>query len=168
MTKQFRKDNDLEKIVVNIGVGRARTLPQFDEKVLPEVAASLAAVTGQKAASRAARKAVASFKTRAGDVVGLQVTLRGVRMREFLTKLIRIVLPRVKDFRGLDRSNVDARGNLNVGIREQYVFPEINPEKSKVSFGLQITVVPRMQNRARAIAFYESIGMPLKKEGVKG
>lgn len=168
MTKPFRKDNDLEKIVVNVGVGRARTMTQFEEKVLPAIQEELAAITGQRAAPRAAKKAVASFKTREGDVVGLQVTLRGVRMREFLARLIRIVLPRVKDFRGLERGNVDTHGALNIGLREQYVFPEINQEKSKVSFGLQVTVVPRVRDRARALAFYESIGVPLKKEGAKG
>lgn len=166
-TTSFRKDNNLEKIVVNIGVGRARNLTQFEEKVLPAIQAELAAITGQKAAPRAAKKAIASFKTREGDVVGLQTTLRGTRMREFLTRLIRIVLPRVKDFRGLDRTNVDAHGALNIGLREQYVFPEINPETSKVSFGLQVTVVPRVRSRERALAFYESIGVPLKKEGTK-
>lgn len=150
------------KIVVSVGVGRARSLAQFEEKVLPGIISELAALTGQKAAPRAAKKAIASFKTREGDIVGLQVTLRGARMQEFLARLIRIVLPRVKDFRGLDRKNVDAHGALNIGLREQYVFPEINPEKSKVSFGLQVTVVPRTRDRARAIAFYESVGVPLK------
>ncbi|MFH0806414.1 MAG: 50S ribosomal protein L5 [Candidatus Brennerbacteria bacterium] len=167
MTKTFRKDNDLAKIVVNVGVGRARSMTQFEEKVLPAIVEELATITGQKAAPRSAKKAVASFKTREGDVVGLQITLRGTRMREFLTKVIRIVLPRVKDFRGLDRNNVDTHGNLNIGLREQYVFPEINPEKSKVSFGLQITAVPRLRDRERAFAFYESIGVPLKKVGAK-
>lgn len=161
-SKPFRKDNNLAKLVVNVGVGRARNLTQFEEKVLPTIMEELAAITGQKPSPRATKKAVASFKTREGDIVGLQVTLRGARMREFLTKLIRIVLPRVKDFRGLDRKNVDTHGNLNIGFREQYVFPEINPEKSKVSFGLQATIVPRSRNRDRAIAFYESIGVPLK------
>lgn len=151
------------KIVVNVGVGRARTMTQFEEKVLPAITEELATIAGQKAAPRAAKKAVASFKTREGDVVGLQVTLRGARMREFLTRVIRVVLPRVKDFRGLERSNVDTHGNLNIGLREQYVFPEINQEKSKVSFGLQITVVPRTKDRSRAIAFYESLGVPLKR-----
>lgn len=162
MTDSFRKDNDLAKLVVNVGVGRARNLAQFEEKVLPAIMEELAVITGQRPSPRAAKKAVASFKTREGDIVGLQVTLRGARMREFLTKLIRIVLPRVKDFRGLDARAVDAHGNLNIGFREQYVFPEINPEKSKVSFGLQATIVPRSKDRARAIAFYESIGVPLK------
>lgn len=163
MEKKFRKDNNLEKIVVNVGVGRMRAFPQFDEKVLPAIAEELSMITGQKPSPRPTKKAVASFKTREGDVVGLQMTLRGARMREFLTKLVRVVLPRVKDFRGLERSNVDANGNLNIGLREQYVFPEINPEKSKTQFGLQVTVVPRVRDRARAIAFYESAGVPLKK-----
>lgn len=167
MEKSFRKDNNLEKIVVNVGVGRMRAQQQFEEKVLPAVIEELSAITGQKPSSRPAKKAVASFKTREGDVVGLQVTLRGERMRGFLAKLIRVVLPRVKDFRGLDRANVDQHGNLNVGLREQFVFPEINPEKSKVAFGLQVTVVPRVRDRARAIAFFESAGVPLKRSDEK-
>lgn len=168
MQKSFRKDNDLEKIVVNVGVGRARQLSQFEEKIFPAIVEELAVITGQKPAPRPAKKAVASFKTRAGDIVGLQITLRGARMREFLTKMVRVILPRVKDFRGLGRTSVDARGNLSIGIRDQYVFPEINPEKSKVSFGLQVTVVPRVRNRTKALAFYESFGIPLKKEERKG
>lgn len=165
MANTFRKDMDLEKIVVSVGVGRARSQPQFEEKILPAIMEELATITGQKPSPRPARKAVASFKTRAGDIVGLQVTLRGARMRDFFTRLVRVALPRVKDFRGISRTSVDAHGNLNVGIREQYVFPEINPEQSKFSFGLQITVVPRTRDRARAIAFYESFGVPLKREG---
>ncbi len=116
----------LEKIVVNVGVGRARQNAQFEEKQLPEILKEIAEITGQKPAPRQAKKAVAGFKTREGDIVGLQVTLRGKRMEDFLTRLIRVVFPRVKDFRGIDPKNVDHAGNLNVGFREQYVFPEIN------------------------------------------
>lgn len=163
MTHSSNKEaGALEKIVVSVGVGKLRAQTQFDEKVLPEVMGEIALLAGQRPATRRAKKSIASFKTREGDVVGLQVTLRGARMRAFLEKLIRVVLPRVRDFRGLELSSVDEGGSLNVGIREQYVFPEINPEKSKVHFGVQVTVVPTVRDRERAIALYRSLGVPLK------
>jgi len=154
----------LEKVVVNVGVGKLRNQPQFDEKVLPEVMQELALITGQKPAPRQTAKAVASFKTREGDIVGLQVTLRGKRAHAFLEKIVRLVLPRVKDFRGVDPKNVDEGGNLNLGFREQYVFPEINMEKSRIHFGLQVTVVPAARNRARALELYRSLGVPFKRD----
>ena len=160
--KAMFKKRPLEKIVVNIGVGKMRQNAQFDEKVLPEVMKEIAEITGQKPAPRQAKKAIAGFKTRTGDIIGLQITLRGKRMEDFLTRVVRVVLPRVKDFRGLDLNHVDQAGNLNFGFREQYVFPEINIEKSRVHFGLQVTVVPSIRNRAKAIDFYKSIGVPLK------
>lgn len=159
-TSHVRKD--LLKIVVNAGIGKLRGQSQFDEKVLPEIEKELAAITGQKPAERMAKKSISTFKIREGEVVGLQVTLRKQRMNDFLSKVANIVLPRVKDFRGLDLSNVDHDGNLNFGFREQTVFPEINPERSRVSFGMQVTVVPREKDRAAAIDLYRSIGVPLK------
>ncbi len=159
---------NIEKIVVSIGIGRASTQPNFEDKFLPEVMQEAAMITGQKAASRRAKKAVASFKTRAGDIIGLQATLRGKRMDDFLTRLVNIVFPRVKDFRGLDLKNVDHSGNLNIGFREQYVFPEIHPEKSKVHFGVQVTIVPQTRNREKAIDIYYNLGVPLKGLKPKG
>lgn len=153
---------NIEKAVVSVGMGRASTQPNFKEKFLPEVLQELALITGQKAAPRQAKKAVASFKTRVGDIIGLQVTLRGKRMEDFLTRLVNIVFPRVKDFRGLELKNVDQSGSLNVGFREQYVFPEIHPERSKVHFGIQVTLVPLTRNRDKAIDIYYSLGVPLK------
>ncbi len=146
-----------------MGVGKLRGQnAQFDEKALPEIMTEIGLITGQKPALRKAKKAVAGFKTREGDIVGLQVTLRGQRMQDFFTRVTRVVLPRVKDFRGLDPKNVDHAGNLNFGFREQYVFPEVNIEKSKVHFGLQVTVVPADKNREKAIAFYRASGVPLR------
>ena len=126
---------NIEKVVVNIGLGRNSTQPHFADKFLPEVMQEAAMITGQKPAPRQAKKAIAGFKTRVGDIIGLETTLRGKRMEDFLTRLVQVVFPRVKDFRGLDLQNVDHSGSLNVGFREQYVFPEIHPEKSKVHFG---------------------------------
>lgn len=159
------KKGGLEKIVVSIGVGKLRTQGQFEEKILSEITNGLALITGQKAAPRQAKKSIAGFKTRLGDIVGLQVTLRRKKMDDFLSRLINIVLPRVKDFKGVALHNIDGKGNLNIGFREQFVFPEINPEKSKVNFGLQVTLVPEKKNREKAIDFYKSIGVPLKRHG---
>ena len=153
---------DFEKIVINIGLGKLRIQSQFEDKILPEVVKEIGLITGQKPALRRAKKSIAGFKTRTGDIIGLQTTLRGKRMVFFFLKVINVVLPRVKDFRGIDSKNVDENGNLNVGLKEQYVFPEINIEKSKVNFGLQITVVPRIKKRVAAFDLYKDIGLPLK------
>jgi len=153
---------NLEKIVVNVGVGKLRNQPNFEEKVIPEIIATIAAITGQAPAPRKAKKSIASFKLREGETVGLQVTLRRARMEQFLKRLVEIVFPRVKDFRGLEIKNVDEHGNLNVGFKDQFVFPEINIEKSRVSFGVQVTCVSKTKDRDAAIAFYRSIGVPLK------
>ncbi len=153
----------LEKIVVNIGLGKLRANAQFDDKILPEVMRESALITGQKPALRKAKKSIASFKTRTGDVIGLQITLRGKRMADFLKRSLNVVFPRVKDFRGLELKGVDGNGNLNVGFKEQFAFPEINIEQSKVNFGLQITIVPRIRNRAKAIDLYRSLGIPFKR-----
>ena len=153
---------NLEKIVVNFGVGRLRAMPNFEDKVVPELISTIAAITGQAPAARKAKKSVASFKLREGEVVGYQVTLRRARMEAFLRRLVAVVFPRVKDFRGIDVRNVDEHGNLNVGFRDQFVFPEINLEKSRISFGVQVTCVTKSKNRDAAIAFYRSVGVPLK------
>ncbi len=153
----------MEKIVVSVGLGKLRNQPSFEDKVLPAVEGELAVITGQKPARRQAKKSIAGFKTRTGDIIGLQVTLRGKMMADFLKRLVNLVIPRVKDFRGIDPKNIDERGNLNVGFREQFVFPEISAEKSRVNFGLQVTMVVFAKNRNDAIEFYRSIGVPLKK-----
>lgn len=153
----------LDKIVINSGVGRFSSQPNFEEKVLPELMKELATITGQKPSSRRAKQSIAGFKIRQGNIVGLKVTLRGKRMMEFLNKLNSIVLPRLRDFHGLDLKTVDAGGNLSIGLRDQFVFPEILPENSKVNFGLQITVVPRIKRREEVIELYRELGIPLKK-----
>ncbi len=153
----------LEKIVLSAGLGKLRNQPSFEDKVLPAIEEELAVITGQKPARRQAKKSIAGFKTRTGDIIGLQVTLRGKMMNDFLKRLINLVIPRVKDFRGIDLKNVDERGNLNVGFREQFVFPEISAEKSRINFGIQVTLVVSTKNREEAIDFYRSVGVPLKK-----
>jgi large subunit ribosomal protein L5 len=162
-TRQQIKNN-LEKVVVNVGVGKkAVTQSGFDSKILPEITNELSQLTGQKPATRAATKSIAGFKLRQGMIVGLKVTLRGKRMIDFVERLNKIVLPRLRDFRGLDLKNIDQGGGLSIGLQDQSVFPEINPETSKVNFGLQITLVPKERDRQSAIDFYRQIGVPLKK-----
>ncbi len=159
----------LEKIVVNTGVGRLATSnAHFEEKILPEVIAEFKAITGQKPALRKARASIAGFKLRQGTVVGMNATLRGKRMRDFLYRLNSIVFPRVRDFRGIDPKTIDSTGNLTIGIKEHTSFPEIIPENSKVDFGLEVTIVPKIRRTEGAAAFYELLGIPFKKEKVAG
>jgi large subunit ribosomal protein L5 len=162
MLKNLNKIGEIEKIAVNAGIGRLRQQGQFEEKILPEVMQELALITGQKPISRPAKKAIAGFKTRTGDIIGLKVTLRGKRMSDFLTRFINAVLPRIKDFRGLELKSIDSSGNLSVGIEDHLVFPEIDADKSKVDFGLEVTIVPKIKNREKAIELYRELGVPLK------
>ncbi|MDP3725276.1 MAG: 50S ribosomal protein L5 [Nanoarchaeota archaeon] len=153
----------IEKIVMNVGVGRLASQASFEEKILPEVVKEIAAVTGQRPVTIGARKSIAGFKIREGDIVGVKVTLRKKRMEDFFKKLTNIVLPRVKDFRGLEETNIDKAGNLNIGLRDQFVFPEIDQNESKVQFGMQITLVAKTKDRKKMIDFYRSNGVPLKR-----
>lgn len=159
MENLYRK---IEKVVVNTGLGRMNQQAQFEDKLLPEVENEFATITGQKASPRKSKKSIAGFKIREGQTIGLKVTLRKKRMEDFLKRLANLALPRVKDFRGLNLENVDENGNLNIGLKEQNVFPEINTEKSHVSFGIQVTLVPRERNREKAIDLYRRLGLPLK------
>lgn len=156
----------LHKIVVNVGVGRMATSnAHFDEKVLPEIISEFKTVTGQQPALRRAVKSIAGFKLRQGTVVGMNATLRGARMRDFLERLNAIVFPRVRDFRGIPTKNIDANGNLSIGIREHVAFPEIIPENSKVDFGMEVTFVLKVQDKdkAKALEIYHALGIPLVK-----
>ncbi len=149
----------LVKIVVSTGVGKVNK----DKKRLELIVDRLTRVTGQAPAPRAAKKAIANFKSRAGDIVGYQVTLRGARMRSFLSKLINIVLPRVKDFRGLKPTAIDEMGNITLGIKEHTVFPETADEESKDIIGLAITITTTAKSRKEAEAFLRHIGLPLQE-----
>jgi large subunit ribosomal protein L5 len=154
----------IEKIVVNAGIGRLSQQGGFEEKLLPQVMRDLAAITGQRPEVRRARRSIAGFKIREGQVVGLRVTLRGRRMVDFFERLTTIVLPRVRDFRGVDpASAVDAGGSLNIGFREQLAFPEVNPEEASLIFPLGVTVVPIKKRRAAALEAYPALGIPFKK-----
>lgn len=152
----------LEKIVVATGLGKLRQRPQFEESFLPEIKKEMALITGQEPAITKAKQSVAGFKVREGDIVGLKVTLRGQKMKDFSTRLIGFVLPRIRDFRGLDPKSIDAQGNLTIPIREHTVFPEINPDEIKVDFGLEVTLVSNVKKSEEALKFYKELGVPLK------
>jgi len=155
----------LEKIVIDAGVGRLSQTPNFEEKALVQVRRDLAAMTGQASQIRRATKSIAGFKIREGQIVGLRVTLRKEKMVDFFERLVTIVLPRVRDFNGLERSNVDHGGTLNLGIREHLVFPEVSPEDSPVIFSIGVSVVPRKKDHDASLAEFLKFGVPLKKEG---
>lgn len=148
----------LLKVVVSSGVGSTK-----DKKKLELISKRLEVITGQKAAPRGAKKAVASFKSRLGDVVGYQVTLRGNRMFEFMDKLLNVSLPRTKDFRGILPSAIDEMGNVTIGIKEHSIFPETADEDLKDVFGLSINLVSTAKTKEEAGAFFEYIGVPFKK-----
>lgn len=155
----------LEKIVVGTGIGKLSQLGDFEKNIYPELSKALAQITGQKSQDRPAKKSVAGFKLREGTIIGLRTTLRRARANQFLSKLINIVIPRIRDFHGIKLSSIDEHGNLNFGIKEHTVFPEIVLEDSKVDFGLQITLVPHHpMEKEEAVKFYLDLGIPLEKE----
>lgn len=147
----------ITRVVVSSGVGKKR-----DPKQLELIEDRLAKITGQKAARRAARLSIASFKLREGDTVGLQVTLRGARMYDFLDKLIHIALPRTRDFRGLSAGAIDEMGNITLGLREHTIFPETGDEMLKDVFGLAVTIVTTAKSREEAETFFRHLGLPLR------
>ncbi|TSC76362.1 MAG: large subunit ribosomal protein L5 [Parcubacteria group bacterium Gr01-1014_33] len=146
------------KTVVNVGVGRVR-----DEKDQQEVVKYLGLITGQKPFPRPAKKAIASFKTREGLIVGHQITLRGKRMYDFLTRMIHIALPRTRDFKGLGAEMFDARGNLTIGVKEHIVFPEVIGEDYRFLFGFEVTVVTTARKREEGIELLKLMGFPIKQ-----
>ncbi|MBI4065631.1 50S ribosomal protein L5 [Candidatus Kaiserbacteria bacterium] len=149
------------KVIVSSGVGKKR-----DKKQLEIIEDRLAKIMGQKPSARPAKISIASFKVREGDTVGLQVTLRGARMYDFIDKLIHVALPRTRDFRGLSPKAIDDMGNITIGIKENTIFPETSDEDLKDVFGFAVTIVTTAKSRDEAEAFFRHIGMPLRSEGV--
>ncbi len=149
----------LVKIVLSSGVGSFK-----DKKKIDIVKDRLAKISGQKVVTKGAKKSIASFKSREGDIVGAQVTLRGARMYSFLDKLLNIALPRTKDFRGLSISSIDAMGNYSLGLKEHNIFPETTDEELKDVFGIGVTIVTTAKNKKEAQAFFEQLGFPFKRE----
>jgi large subunit ribosomal protein L5 len=150
----------LEKIVISMGLGEAIN----NKKVISSMSEQLAAISGQQPVTTYARKSIATFKLRQGMPLGIKVTLRGDRMWDFIERLIRVVLPRVRDFRGLRKNSLDNAGNLNIGISEMVVFPEVTYEKLDMVRGLQITVVTNSLTSDHARALYAALGVPFEKQ----
>lgn len=159
----------VEKVVVNVGVGKIAsnrrlraTSKKTEQDLVEDIADMLQQITGQKPQVIISKKSIAGFKLRAGNVVGLSVTLRGRRMYDLLARLINVGLPRTRDFRGVKKKAVDKEGNLTVGIRDMTVFPEL--ASALFSFGCQITVVTNTTNKEHAYVLYNKLGIPFEKD----
>lgn len=152
----------LQKIVVNCGLGEAIG----DKKIIEKMSAQLAVITGQKPRINTAKKAISSFKLREGDAIGLKVTLRKKRMYDFMTKLIRIALPRVRDFRGIPESGFDGQGNYTLGVREQTIFPELEYTMVDRVRGFEITFVTSTKKDEHARELLTLLGLPFEKKAV--
>ena len=148
----------VNKVVVNVGVGK--TLK--DAKMLEAIIDDVKNITGQAPVKTLAKKSISGFKIRENQVVGLMVTLRGSRMYDFLEKLIRVALPRVRDFRGLDPKKFDGHGNYNIGIREQIVFPETTREHLEYTFGLEVNIQTTSKDDKQALELLKSLGFPFQ------
>jgi len=149
----------LEKITLNMGVGEA----VLDPKVLDHAIEDLTIIAGQKPAVTAAKKSISNFKLRSGMKVGCRVTLRGLRMYEFLDRLISLAIPRIRDFRGLPDKSFDGRGNYSMGTREQIIFPDINVDKIDKIRGLNIAFITSAENDEEAYELLKAFGMPFKR-----
>jgi large subunit ribosomal protein L5 len=150
----------IKKIMVNVGIGR---IIKENEKI-EEVVNSLTEITGQKPVKTKAKKAIAGFKIREGMEVGVAVTLRGARMWQFMDRLVNATLPRTRDFQGINRKAVDTHGNINIGIKEHAIFPEISPEKVRHMFGLQVTVSTTARSQEEGLELFKLLGFPIKSE----
>lgn len=149
----------IKKVVINIGIGRIAK----EDKVIERIQKDLTMLSGQKPIFRKAKKSIAGFKSREGMNIGLTVTLRGKRMYDFIDRLVSIALPASKDFRGIEVRNFDKMGNLNLGVKESSIFPELNYENIKDIFGLEITVVTSANQREQGIELLRLMGFPIKK-----
>ena len=164
LIEQFGYENvmqvpKLEKIVINVGLGKAKD----NQNLLNSVKNELALITGQVPVEAKAKKSVANFKLREGQAIGAKVTLRRDKMYDFLDKLISISLPRVRDFRGINPNSFDGRGNYSLGIKEQLIFPEIKYDDVDFLHGMDITIVTTAQTDEEAKAFLQLMGMPFTK-----
>ncbi len=151
----------VEKVVINVGVGDAME----DAKALDEVVRDVTTITGQKPVITKSRKNIANFKLRAGEPIGVTVTLRGKRMWAFLDRLINVALPRVRDFRGISPNSFDGRGNYTLGLREQLVFPEINYDQVRHIRGFGVSIITTAEDDEAGRELLRILGMPFKEEG---
>ena len=164
LAEKFRRKNKLslprlEKIVINMGVGQALQ----DKSKMAQAAEQLAQITGQKAVITKAKKAVSGFRLRQGNEIGCKVTLRGKRMYEFLDRLISVALPRIRDFRGISPKSFDGHGNYNLGLAEQLVFPEIDPDKVNFTQGMDVAFVTTTKSDEEARELLRAFGMPFRE-----
>ena len=150
---------ELEKIVINMGVGEAAR----DEKFIEAAVKDLETIAGQKPVITKARKSIAGFKIREGQAIGCKVTLRGENMYNFMEKLVRIALPRVRDFRGISKTAFDGKGNYTLGIKEQLIFPEIDYDQVLQVIGMDIVFVTTAKNNEEALALLSAFGLPYRK-----
>jgi large subunit ribosomal protein L5 len=150
----------IKKVVVNVGTGK---IIKENEKI-EEVVNSITAITGQKPIKTKARKAISGFKVREGMEIGVKVTLRGNRMWQFIDRLVNATLPRTRDFQGINQKAIDKGGNINIGIRENMIFPEISPERVKYPFGLQVTISTNARSQKEGLELFRLLGFPIKSE----
>jgi len=155
----------IKKVVINTGFGRIVSNKTKDEqkKFAEYIINNIGAICGQKPVLTVARKSISTFKLREGSIIGSKVTLRGSKMNDFIEKLINIVLPRSRDFLGVNLKSVDDNGNLNLGIKEHIVFPEISPEKSPIILGMEITIVTDAKSKEEGLELFKLLDFPFKK-----
>ena len=166
LTKEFGYKNvmavpKLEKVSINIGLGEATQ----NSKLMDGAVTELGAIAGQKPVVTKAKKSIAAFKLRAGQSIGVMVTLRGERMYDFFDKLVNVALPRVRDFQGVSPNSFDGRGNYSLGLREQLIFPEIEYDKIDKLRGLQVTIATSAKNDEEARTLLQKLGMPFRSSG---
>jgi large subunit ribosomal protein L5 len=157
--KNIMQTPKIEKVVVSVGTGSNK-----DKNKIKVIQDRLIKITGQKEVARTAKKSIATFKSRQGDIIGFQITLRGQRMYDFLDRLVNIAIPRMRDFRGLETKAIDEMGNFTLGIKEHIVFPETADEDLKDVFGFAITIITTAKNKEEAREYLKNLGFPFKKE----
>ncbi len=165
LNKQFGYKNEmqvpkLEKAVLNVGLSKGLK----DATFIDTVESTLTRITGQKPIKTKAKKSISNFKIREGMIIGMKVTLRGKRLYDFVEKLIKVTLPRVRDFRGLDTRVLDENGNLTIGITEHIAFPEIRSDEIEKIHGLEVTIVTTAKEKNEAKALFSALGFPFKEE----
>jgi len=149
----------IEKVIVHVGLGKIHK----EGKQIEDIIQDLTVITGQKPLQTKTRQAIAGFKVRQGATAGAKVTLRKEKMWDFLNRFVHITLPRTRDFQGLPVKNIDKNGNLNIGVREHNIFPEIKPEKVTRNFGLEVTVVSTARDENEGYALFKQLGFPLQE-----
>jgi large subunit ribosomal protein L5 len=164
MQKQFGYSNrhqvpKIDRAIINVGVGKLLK----DPKQIDDIEEALRSISGQKPIRTKAKISIAGFKTRQGMEIGVKVTLRGKRMWDFLNKLVNVTLPRIRDFRGIKKSSIGQAGNINIGIKEHLVFPEIIPENVRNVFSLQVTITNSANSRREGEKLFRLLGFPIEE-----